>query len=76
MKTTIELPDLLVKEAKRIALERGETLKDVVQGALEREVRRVRRDELLIWIEGLRDRFTDTGWENADAYVAEQRSNW
>jgi len=76
MKTTIELPDPLVKEAKRIALERGQTLKDVMISALEFEVKRVEKNELLNWVQGLQKEFKDTGWKNADQYVAEQRNGW
>ncbi len=76
MKTTIELPDPLVKEAKRIALERGQTLKDVMTKALELEVRRVKKNELLNWVKDLKMEFNDTGWKNADRYVAEQRQGW
>ncbi len=76
MKTTIELPDPLIKEAKRIALERGQTLKDVMISALESEVKRVKKDELLSWVRGTQKEFKETGWENADQYVAEQRSGW
>ena len=76
MKTTIELPAPLVKEAKRIALERGQTLKDVMISALESEVKRIKKNELLSWIRGLQKEFKDTGWKNADQYVAEQRNGW
>ena len=76
MKTTIELPDPLIKEAKRIALERGQTLKDVMISALESEVKRVKKDELLSWVRGTQKEFKETGWKNADQYVAEQRSGW
>ena len=76
MKTTIELPDSLLKEAKRIALERDQTLKDVMISALEHEVKRVRKDELLDWVKGIREAFNDAGWKNADQYVAEQRKGW
>ncbi|MDA0349827.1 MAG: hypothetical protein O3C43_22325 [Verrucomicrobia bacterium] len=76
MKTTIELPDPLVKEAKRIALERGQTLKDVMISALKSEVNRVKKDELLNWVQGIRKEFKDTGWKSADQYVAEQRRGW
>jgi len=76
MKTTIELPDPLVKEAKRIALERGQTLKDVMIAALESEVKRVKKQELLSWIQGLRKEFQNSGWKKADEYVAEQRAQW
>jgi hypothetical protein len=76
MKTTIELPDPLVKEAKRIALERGQTLKDVMISALESEVKQVKKTELLNWVHGLQKEFKNTGWKNADRYVAEQRNGW
>ena len=76
MKTTIELPDPLVKEAKLIALERGQTLKDVMISALESEVKRVKKNELLNWVQGLQKEFENTGWKNADQYVAEQRNGW
>lgn len=76
MKTTIELPDSLVKEAKRIALERGQTLKDVMITALESEVNRVQKQELLSWVKGLKQAFQGTGWKKADEYVAEQRAGW
>jgi hypothetical protein len=38
MKTTIEMPEPLYKKAKIRAIERGETLKQVVLTALEREL--------------------------------------
>lgn len=73
MKTTIELPDLLLQEAKRIALEGGQTLKDVMISALESEVKRVKKGELLDWVKGIQKEFEEAGWKNADEYVAEQR---
>ncbi len=76
MKTTVELPDSLVREAKRIALERGQTLKDVMISALEYEVKQVKKNELLDWVHNLQKEFKDAGWKNADQYVAEQRSGW
>ena len=76
MKTTIELPDQLVKEAKRIALERGQTLKDVMIDALKSEVKQVKKNELLNWVKNLQKEFENTGWKNADQYVAEQRNGW
>lgn len=39
MKTTIEIPDPLYREAKIRAVERGQTLKCLVLTALERELR-------------------------------------
>ena len=38
MKTTIDLPDELLREAKAVALRRGTTLRAVMTHALEREV--------------------------------------
>ena len=38
MKTTIELPDELMRKAKTVAAKRGTTLKAVITHALEREV--------------------------------------
>ncbi len=38
MKTTIELPDALLRAAKAMAARRGTTLKAIVTHALEREV--------------------------------------
>ena len=76
MKTTIELPDSLLKEAKRVALERDQTLKEVMISALEREVNRVKTKDLLDWIKGIRKAFEGAGWKNADQYVEEQRKGW
>ena len=38
MKTTIEISDALLEEAKRLARERGTTLRAVLEAALRREV--------------------------------------
>ena len=76
MKTTIELPDPLVEEAKRIAVDRGQTLKEVMISALESEVKQVKKNELLNWVQGLQKEFKNTGWKKADQYVAEQRNGW
>lgn len=38
MKTTIDLPDNLAAEAKRVALEEGTTLRELVVSGLRREV--------------------------------------
>jgi hypothetical protein len=39
MKTTIDIPEPLYKEAKIRAVERGQTLREVVVAALERDLR-------------------------------------
>lgn len=66
MKIAIELPDSLAKKAKRIALERGQSLQDVMIDALGREVKQVKKNELLNWIRNLQKEFKDAGWMNAD----------
>jgi hypothetical protein len=38
MKTTIEIPETLYKKAKFLAIERGQTLKQIVLTSLEREL--------------------------------------
>jgi len=38
MKTTIDIPEALYKRAKILAVERGQSLKDVVVASLEREL--------------------------------------
>lgn len=40
MKTTIELPDHLAREAKRVAAESGTSLKSLLEEALRRELER------------------------------------
>jgi hypothetical protein len=43
MRTTIELPDPLFRELKAVAARRGTSLKDVIRGAVEQEVRKSER---------------------------------
>lgn len=55
MKTTIEIPDHLFLEAKRKALETRTTLREIVERALRRELRRVgsrggRRARRIRWV--------------------------
>ncbi len=38
MRTTIDLPDQLLKQAKVTAIERGGTLRELIQSALEKEL--------------------------------------
>ena len=53
MKTTLDLPEELLTRAKRVALERGTTLRAVVIGALERELGTAEREisplRTLVW---------------------------
>lgn len=43
MRTTIDLPDELIREAKAIAARRGTSLKTVICSAVEEEVRKTER---------------------------------
>ena len=77
MKTTIELPDELVLAAKRTALERRTTLRQLVQQGLEKELRidtspRPAHPLQRVVVVGQND------WSanSADDYVAEQRADW
>ena len=45
MKTTVELPDGLLKQAKQIALKRQITLKELLTKALQREISPIAEDE-------------------------------
>lgn len=47
MKTTIELPDALAREAKQVAFAQGTTLRELIEAALRAELgRRTERSEL------------------------------
>ena len=43
MRTTIDLPDELIREVKAIAARRGASLKTVIRAAVEEEVRKTER---------------------------------
>lgn len=68
MKTTIELPDDLVKQAQRVAKREGATLRALVEEGLQRtlEARRQRRamalDFPIYGGSGLTDEFQNAGW--------------
>jgi hypothetical protein len=69
MKTTVELSDPLLERAKRLASERGSTLRDLIETGL----RRVLEDErsskpfalrdLRVKGHGLQPEFRDASWE-------------
>jgi len=46
MKTTIELPDALLSEAKKVALEQGCSLKSLLEVALQREIARLSENQI------------------------------
>jgi len=79
MKTTIELPDALLAQAKREAAERGTTLRALVEAGL-RQVLDQRgsrkpfelRDESVEG-RGLRPEFESGGWERIRAAAYEDR---
>jgi hypothetical protein len=55
MKTTVELPEDLLLEAKRKALETGTTLRDILERALRRELKQAgsrppRRPRRIRWV--------------------------
>jgi Arc/MetJ family transcription regulator len=69
MKTTIELSDALLAEAKRVAEERGTTLRAMFEAGLRRELREAAaaasfrlRDESVDG-EGLRPELAGASWE-------------
>ena len=43
MRTTIDLPDELIREVKAVAARRGTSLKTVIRAAVEEEVRKMER---------------------------------
>ncbi len=43
MRTTIDLPDDLIREVKAVAARRGTSLKTVIRAALEEEIRKTER---------------------------------
>jgi hypothetical protein len=70
MKTTLEIADPLLEEARRIATRDGETLRSLVEQGLRKVVaeRRTRRKRFVLGDasvdgEGLRPEFADASWE-------------
>ena len=76
MKTTIDLPDDLVAQAKRAALERRTTLRALVDRGLRREIGMPVKGQPHP-LDGLAS-VDSRIWRGveSDAYVAEQRSEW
>lgn len=69
MKTTIELPDDLMKKAKALAAKRGTTLRSIIERGIRatlKEDRRLEQYELLdrsVNGKGLQTGFQDSEWE-------------
>jgi hypothetical protein len=68
MKTTIELPDALLEEAKCRARERGVTLKAIIEDALRRELAReepkarFKLRDASVGGDGMAEEFVKGGW--------------
>jgi Arc/MetJ family transcription regulator len=69
MKTTIELPDSLLEEARRVAAKRSTTVRALVEAGLRREVREraksasFRLRDASFRGSGLRSEMADASWE-------------
>jgi hypothetical protein len=69
MKTTIDLPDSLLEEARRVAAARSTTVRALVEAGLRREVRersraaRFRLRDASFGGAGLRPELADASWE-------------
>ena len=76
MKTTVELPDELLLLAKRAALERGTTLKALIQNGLSRELKDP-SDLYYRPLDGVRQ-LDSSVWEgtSSDDYVTSMREGW
>ena len=77
MKTTIDLPDRLVRLAKQKAIEKGTTLKALVCAGLQKELGLPPEDGASDPIEQLRATDAEV-WKGvkADAYVRDLRKGW
>ena len=67
MKTTIELPDELVEQVRRVARQEGATLRALVEEGLRRSLEARRRAALdfpSFGGSGLTDEFQDTSWSH------------
>jgi hypothetical protein len=79
MKTTIELPDALLREAKQLARREGVTLRAVIEGALRAELasrrtsRPFRLRDASVRGNGLRPEVADGGWDRIRDAVYEGR---
>jgi Bacterial antitoxin of type II TA system, VapB len=81
MKTTIEIADPLLDEARRIASRDGETLRSLVEQGLRRIVaeRRTRRKRFVlrdasVGGEGLQGEFADAPWDKMRELIYGERS--
>jgi hypothetical protein len=69
MKTTVEISDPLLERAKRLAAERGSTLRDLIETGLkrvleeERSAKPFKLRDSRVGGNGLQDDFRSAGWE-------------
>ena len=78
MMTSMQLPDSVVREAKKLALDKGCTFRDLVLTGLQRELREARRESVSTIVARLGEGVRDSYWKEvgADRYVAEGRKDW
>lgn len=80
MKTTVELPDALVREAQEVARADGTTLRNLVEDGLRvalerrRAGSRFRLADLSVTGNGLRPEFQDAGWDDIRAAIYGDRA--
>ncbi|MGJ3242376.1 MAG: hypothetical protein ACFE0O_05400 [Opitutales bacterium] len=75
MKTSIDLPEQLIRDAKRVALDRQVTFRSLVILGLETVIRGEQSSKEIL--DALAD-LDPSPWQgiDADAFVAEQRKGW
>lgn len=79
MKTTIELADSLLQEAKRIAQEEGTTLRSLIEAGLRNELARRQHPQPFKLRDarfrgrGLKPEFVDGGWQRVREAIYEGR---
>ena len=79
MKTTVELPDDLLRRAKEAARKRGTTLRALIETGLRHVLRRQPASERFVLRDasfdgdGLRPEFADGGWERLRTAIYEGR---
>jgi predicted component of type VI protein secretion system len=80
MKTTVDLPETLVREAQDVARAEGITLRALVEDGLRAVLERRRSEsgfrlaDASVDGNGLRPEFRDTGWDNLRAAIYGDRA--
>ena len=67
-----------MREAKKLAVEKGCTFRDLVLAGLQRQLREARKESVTAVVSRLCDGVDDGYWRKigSDRYVAEQRRGW